>query len=455
MSSLSQSGIPATPLILYGGEHSLYTGKARAYLKWAGLNFQEMPGTTDVLRNIIIPQCGWPVMPVLYDETNNLYVQDTSDIIDYCEYTYGSQTSKPFALPPLKCTKQRLACYFIELIADQYMNRPAMHYRWSFPDTNEEFLIHEWTKLSATDEQHFGESGDKIRKRMERNMKQFGGSIKGLGINKKSIPAIETSYLKLLKLLEEHFKYHAYLLGGRPCLADFAFMGPMYAHLYRDPYPSVIMKNVSPRVAEWVERMNQRNLYTGKIYDPDHGKLCNNDTLPKTLIPVLNQWFNEYMPLVYQTAVETRKFLRKIGNTENYEMPRVLPDPIDYFVEGVKTKCRAATFDMWMLQRFFDEVNNVSSMNQSEIESFYNIVQGNEEGVKSYVAISDGYVERNVTFKEVFEMVNFRFHRKRNTKSKYGNNLFNGNGGGNNLLPVWVNGASKITITSSERSSKL
>ena len=51
-------------------------------------------------------------------------------------------------------------------------------------------------------------------------------------------------------------------------------------------------------------------------------------------------------------------------------------------------------------------------------------------------------------------MVNFRFHRKRNTKSKYGNNLFNGNGGGNNLLPVWVNGASKITITSSE-SSKL
>ena len=70
----------------------------------------------------------------------------------------------------------------------------------------------------------------------------------------------------------------AYLLGGRPCLADFAFMGPMYAHLYRDPYPSVIMKNVSPRVAEWVERMNQRNLYTGKIYDPDHGKLCNNDT---------------------------------------------------------------------------------------------------------------------------------------------------------------------------------
>ena len=35
------------------------------------LNFQEMPGTTDVLRNIIIPQCGWPVMPVLYDETNS------------------------------------------------------------------------------------------------------------------------------------------------------------------------------------------------------------------------------------------------------------------------------------------------------------------------------------------------------------------------------------------------
>ena len=67
-------------------------------------------------------------------------------------------------------------------------------------------------------------------------------------------------------------------------------------------------ENVS-RVAEWVERMNQRT-YTGKIFDPDHVNYAIM-TLPKTLIPVLNQWFNEYMPLVYQTAVETRKFLRK------------------------------------------------------------------------------------------------------------------------------------------------
>ena len=45
--------------------------------------------------------------------------------------------------------------------------------------------------------------------------------------------AIERSFEALLDLLTEHFMAHEYLLGDRPCLADFAMMGPLYAHLYR------------------------------------------------------------------------------------------------------------------------------------------------------------------------------------------------------------------------------
>jgi hypothetical protein len=33
-------------------------------------------------------------------------------------------------------------------------------------------------------------------------------------------------------------------------------MGPLYAHLARDPYPSVLMKQQAQRVWRWVERMN-------------------------------------------------------------------------------------------------------------------------------------------------------------------------------------------------------
>ena len=44
--------------------------------------------------------------------------------------------------------------------------------------------------------------------------------------------------------------------AGGPTIADYGFMGPLYAHLARDPYPSVLMKQRAQRVWRWTERMN-------------------------------------------------------------------------------------------------------------------------------------------------------------------------------------------------------
>jgi hypothetical protein len=50
---------------LYGGEHSLFTGKARAYMRYKGLHWEERPATREVYRNIILPNIGAPIIPVL------------------------------------------------------------------------------------------------------------------------------------------------------------------------------------------------------------------------------------------------------------------------------------------------------------------------------------------------------------------------------------------------------
>ena len=50
---------------LYGAEVSYFTGKVRAYLRWAAIPFEEVLSTADVYRQVIVPAVGAPVIPVL------------------------------------------------------------------------------------------------------------------------------------------------------------------------------------------------------------------------------------------------------------------------------------------------------------------------------------------------------------------------------------------------------
>jgi len=51
--------------ILYGGELSYFTGKARAYLRWKGVDFEERPATTKIYQEIIVPRVGYAMIPLL------------------------------------------------------------------------------------------------------------------------------------------------------------------------------------------------------------------------------------------------------------------------------------------------------------------------------------------------------------------------------------------------------
>jgi hypothetical protein len=55
----------STDYILYGGDHSLYTGKARAYMRYKGLNVEERTASRQVYLDTILPNIGAPITPVL------------------------------------------------------------------------------------------------------------------------------------------------------------------------------------------------------------------------------------------------------------------------------------------------------------------------------------------------------------------------------------------------------
>ena len=126
-------------------------------------------------------------------------------------------------------------------------------------------------------------------------MDYFNDFLPGLGVTPETIPAIEASYEALLEALDAHFQCHPYLLGGRPSIADFGFMAPMFAHLGRDPVPARLMKMKAPNVFRWTERMNLANIADGEFPDCAESWLAD-DAIPATLEPVLALIFADWGP---------------------------------------------------------------------------------------------------------------------------------------------------------------
>jgi hypothetical protein len=78
--------------------------------------------------------------------------------------------------------------------------------------------------------------------------------LKKDGVTEETEPHIEATYLRNLESLDLILKDSPYLLGERPTLVDFGFMGPMFRPFSLDPTPARIMRERAARVYEWVTR---------------------------------------------------------------------------------------------------------------------------------------------------------------------------------------------------------
>ena len=122
--------------ILYGAEFSLYSGKARCYLRYKKIPFDEVLSSLSVYKETIIPNTGVRFIPVVKTPAG-CYLQDTSHIIDSLEKSFPMHSVMP------DTPNQRLAALLLELYGDEWLLMPAMHYRWNFdnfPFIFDEFL---------------------------------------------------------------------------------------------------------------------------------------------------------------------------------------------------------------------------------------------------------------------------------------------------------------------------
>lgn len=337
--------------VLYGAEVSYFSGKARAYLRWRGIDFEERLATREVYRDVILPKVGWPVIPVL-EMPDGRVVQDTADILDSVE---AVEKTSPPAMP--EGALQRLASRLFELFADEWLVLPAMHYRWNY---NEDWAYREFGAISAPDaplaEQYA------IGKK---NGERFKGAVPMLGVSEETRDGIEAGYETFLRDLTAHLERHPYLLGTRASLGDFALNGPLYAHLLRDPESGRLMNKLAPRVADYVRRVQ-----AGEGRD---GALAPDDTVPETLSPILRVQMRDQMPALVKTTELFGKWAA--GTAPGADLPRGF-GMIEFETGGFEGSCAARSFPLWRLQAVTDEIDAMSAADKARAEAWLDALGG-------------------------------------------------------------------------------
>jgi glutathione S-transferase len=315
---------------LYGAPLSLYSGKTRAYLKFKQIPYHEVFSSLKVYKKVIVPNTGVRFIPVV-ETPEGEFIQDTSVIMDKLEAAFVGRTVVP------KGPNQQLVSALMEIWGDEWLLIPAMHYRWNHD--NFPFIYEEFGKIVMPRMPAF------IRRVVGKKIAaKFRGFVPMLGITHKSIPAIENWYEnQVLVQLNEHFSKHDYLLGSRPCTGDFGLFGPLYAHLYRDPAPQKIMQAKAPFVVKWIERMNNPSA--------DLGTWCVNDRIPHTLLPILEQQFAEFWPVLKSALGRTQKWIQE--NPDIQKLPRTIGEH-SYRIGGIEEKRMISSFSQWKLQRVLD-----------------------------------------------------------------------------------------------------
>ncbi|MFQ5700153.1 MAG: glutathione S-transferase family protein, partial [Myxococcota bacterium] len=384
---------------LFSWEHSYFSGKVRSYLRYkkrlGDLDYEDILASADLIQGLLLPATGTGAVPQLQTPDGS-FVQDSSEIIDFCE----RQHPEPAVIPePSTRPRQCLAGYLIELLADEWMVVYAFFERWhhSLPfiePNHARFNAQQWGPVFAPD------SGGSARRELAQTM--FSGpmgatdpesprgifaGVRALGVTPRTETAWTASSERVLDLLERHFDEHDFVLGGRPSLADFSLMGPLYAHLFRDAVPGFAMRTRHPLVAEWVERTNGTNALNARTYDQKlyslgeggslvprpaarhAGQWLPDDTVPETLRAILQVFFSEMWPMLTSTLSSLRSYLASDSHTAGAELPGKTFTSTPGFealqtgegalthefeIGGVRERRMVLPYQVWMLQRLAD-----------------------------------------------------------------------------------------------------
>ncbi len=234
-------------LRVYGSRISYYTGKLECYLRYRGIAYELLP--TEPHARAIRAGAGTVQMPVV-ELPDGRWMSDTTPILAWLEGREGEHEGPQTTAPILPAEPvMRFVATLLEDYADEWLWRAAMHHRWSHR------LDREHASALLADELLEHLRIPRAAKRWLLTRRQYGGFVRGDGVTARTRAHVEQGVTRAWAALERIFERRRFILGDRPSLADFGFMGPMFRHLSMDPTPADRMRAEAPGVYAWVARM--------------------------------------------------------------------------------------------------------------------------------------------------------------------------------------------------------
>jgi glutathione S-transferase len=230
-----------TPLQVYGSRHSYFTGKFESYLRYKEIPYH-LVAVNRAAMKVMRAGTGVNQLPGVR-LADGRWMTDSTPMIQWLE----SEFPEPPVMPPDPAT--RFLSLLVEDFTDEWLWRPAMHYRWSYAD--DRFVLGNRLGSEILGDMPIPQAA----RRTLFQQRQLGIFIRGDGIDATTRRHADAAYLRVLDLLQAIFDQRPYLLGERPTIADIGFMGPMFRHFAQDPTPAHLMAERAPAVWEWVARL--------------------------------------------------------------------------------------------------------------------------------------------------------------------------------------------------------
>tara|TARA_R110002049_G_scaffold56036_1_gene154850 strand:+ start:3532 stop:4584 length:1053 start_codon:yes stop_codon:yes gene_type:complete len=186
---------------------------------------------------------------------------------------------------------QRACCFILEDVFNHWLGRVCVHTRWCYADNvawvgprfGANTVLNRSIEVPFTEQElrDLSPIGPMMYEGFGKNVCQFNG----VGPDQEA--AVRADFTQMLSVLDAHFTTHDFLLGPRPCLADFALAGACKAHFVTDPTPLGWLGEYRDMLIAYTDRLFGDADYTARNWMPG-------DQLPQSLDSILEYAQNSY-----------------------------------------------------------------------------------------------------------------------------------------------------------------
>ena len=219
-------------LTVYGSQVSYFTGKFETYLRYKEIPYRYRALDLRMYYWVLPRALGATQYPSV-QLPDGRWMSDTTPMIAWLEREHPEAPVMP------EDPVQRYVALLIEDYADEWLWRPAMHFRWSFADDRRlaaASLAREVVRLPLP-------AAIRQVTVARRQTKLF---VHGDGIDARTRVHAERSVGRVFACLEPVLTRRPFVFGERPTIADIGLMGPFWRHFVHDPTPARLLAGHGP-----------------------------------------------------------------------------------------------------------------------------------------------------------------------------------------------------------------